>query len=192
MTCFREGRFQYAGRPQKLLLMANSPQPVMCGATALSCGRWCHMARGHTGRCPIKMYASALKAPIKYMIDANLLSSYVNNCLMFYFRSFYPLRKATASPRQWAAPWHCTSWCCTAGRRSTASDHASTMCCRSWTNSSSTPAVCSLWWMMIRGDVGLFWGFYSTECFYFFIYMLLRNFKHQEKWTSKEEDHLKL
>lgn len=39
LFCVREERYQYAGQHQRLLLMANFPQLVTCGATALSCGR---------------------------------------------------------------------------------------------------------------------------------------------------------
>lgn len=53
---YREGRSPSAGRPQRPLLTGSSPRPVTFGATALSCGRWCHTASDHTGTWVTKMW----------------------------------------------------------------------------------------------------------------------------------------
>lgn len=52
----RVERSPSGGLLPKPLRTASSPQPATPGATELSCGRWCPMERGHTGRCPTRMW----------------------------------------------------------------------------------------------------------------------------------------
>lgn len=52
----REAKSQSGGLLPRLFHTGNSPQPVMHGVTASSCGKWCHTGRGHIGRCQIRMW----------------------------------------------------------------------------------------------------------------------------------------
>lgn len=54
----REARSQSDGRHRRPLLSGSSPQPVMCGATVLSCGKWSHTESDPTGRCPTRMWVT--------------------------------------------------------------------------------------------------------------------------------------
>lgn len=57
--CFVRGvKSRSAGLLRRQLHTESFPQPVMLGATVLSCGKWCHMGNGPTGRCPIKMWVT--------------------------------------------------------------------------------------------------------------------------------------
>lgn len=51
----REEKSPFVGRLLRRLPTESSHQPVMCGATVLSCGKWCHMASGRTGTWATKM-----------------------------------------------------------------------------------------------------------------------------------------
>jgi hypothetical protein len=50
----REGKSPSGGLLQRPLPSVSSRQPVMCGVTGWSCGRWFLMVRGHIGTGPIK------------------------------------------------------------------------------------------------------------------------------------------
>lgn len=57
-TFCREARSQSDGQLQRPLPSGSSPQPAMCGAMVLSCGKWSHTESDPTGRCPTRMWVT--------------------------------------------------------------------------------------------------------------------------------------
>ena len=53
---YRAARFPSVGRHPRQSLSTSSRRRVMCGASALSCGRWCRMGSGHTGTWQTRMW----------------------------------------------------------------------------------------------------------------------------------------
>lgn len=74
MCLSREGRFPSGGQHQRPLPSGNSPLPVMCGVTALSCGRWCPMERDRTGTWATRMWVTMTFSCCKHMsVDLQVL-----------------------------------------------------------------------------------------------------------------------
>lgn len=70
---FRAEKSPFDGQHRRPSRTGSSLQRATCGAMVSSCGRWCHMASGHIGRCLIKMWVSIYKVLLELLNTRSVL-----------------------------------------------------------------------------------------------------------------------